>query len=261
MNFSILKPLLTVLVLPPAGPLLLAFIGVLLLYRQRKTAGRICVALGLIAAWTLSCNLAASFLNQQLLKQYAFIQPSDLTAQPPAQAIVVLGGGIQTYAPEYQDVPQPSRIAATRLRYGAWLALQTDIPLAFSGGKGWASHSSQTTTETDAAEFYLQAFSLPHLTWRDDQSADTAQNARQMARILIPQKIKRIALVTHAWHMERATYLFTAQGFDVIPAPLQTITPESYDLLNLIPSAEGTQNTAHVLKEFMGLLAIKLGLG
>jgi uncharacterized SAM-binding protein YcdF (DUF218 family) len=257
-SFSILKPLLTALVLPPAGPLLLALLGVFLLYRQRKTSGRICLVIGLLSAWTLSCEVTGSWLNRHLLKQYAFISPSDLTSKKPAQAIVVLGSGIQTYAPEYQNVSQPSRLSAIRLRYGAWLALQTHIPLAFSGGKGWASHSAQSTTEAEAADFYLKAFNLPSLKWRDDQSADTAQNASEMARILLPQKVTRIALVTHAWHMERAVQLFTAQGFEVIPAPVHTITPESYDLLAHIPSADGLQDSRHVLREALGLLVLRL---
>lgn len=257
MSLEILKPLLAALVLPPAGPLLLAFIGSILLSRKRKIIGSICLSLGLISSWVLSTELAASWLNKHLLKQYPFISPNDLTLKP-VQGIVVLGSGIQTYAPEYQNAPQPSRGAAVRLRYGAWLAMQTNIPLGFSGGRGWASHSAQIATEAQAADFYLQSFNLPKLRWRDDQSSDTAQNASEMARILLPQKITRVAIVTHAWHMERAVQLFEAQGFEVIAAPMQTIVPESYGLLSFIPSADGLQDSRNVLRESLALLVLRL---
>ena len=48
-----LKTLLRSLLLPPTGPLLVAFIGLLLL-RRRPVAARICLVAGLGSLWLLS---------------------------------------------------------------------------------------------------------------------------------------------------------------------------------------------------------------
>jgi hypothetical protein len=53
----------------------------------------------------------------------------------PRTAIVVLGGGRRLLAPEYGVATLTPR-SIERLRYGVWLARETGLPLAFSGGVG-----------------------------------------------------------------------------------------------------------------------------
>jgi uncharacterized SAM-binding protein YcdF (DUF218 family) len=131
--------------------------------------------------------------------------------------------------------------------------------LAYSGGRGWSVDAKNTHTEAQAASNYLKAFNLPAAQWLDDQSADTAQNALQMAKRLQPEGVNRIVLVTHAWHMERSVKLFEAQGFAVLPAPVNAIAiaTESYALLNWLPSADGLQDSRNVLREWLALSVLK----
>lgn len=257
MNPEQLKPILAAVALPPAGPLLIALVGVLLCYltRQHKK-GVLLLITGLALSWTLSCHVSAQLLYRWLLKDYPTITATQMI-QFNGQAIVVLGSGMQAFAPEYDGMAQLSRWSVVRLRYGAWLSSQTGIPLAFSGGQGWSTNHSIVSTEADAARYYLDSMDQPAAKWLDNASADTEQNATEIAKLLKPEAIKRIVLVTHAWHMERAVKLFTAQGFDVLAAPVQPIGPEYYDLLNLLPSAEGLEDTRHVLRESLALLVLK----
>jgi uncharacterized SAM-binding protein YcdF (DUF218 family) len=253
-----LKPILAALALPPAGPLLIAFLGfALYVFSLQRKKGLLLLLTGLLLAWVLSCHSAAQLLSRWLLKDYPSVSAQAIV-ENNRQAIVVLGSGMQSLAPEYGDVAQLSRWSAVRLRYAAWLSKQTKLPLAFSGGKGWSAHASVTSTEAQAAQFYLNSLNLPLAQWLDSASADTQQNAAEMAKILKPAGIERIVLVTHAWHMERAVKLFTAKGFDVLAAPVQPIGPEFYDILNLIPSAEGLEDTRHVLREALALVVLKL---
>ncbi len=91
-----LKTPLRVLLLPPAGPLLLAFIGLLMLAR-RPRLGRALIAIGLIGLWLLSTPWVADRLTQ-MTERYPAL---DWTRPTGAQAIVILGGGGQrAYAPE-----------------------------------------------------------------------------------------------------------------------------------------------------------------
>ena len=69
-------------------------------------------------------------------------------------------------------------------------------------------------------------FAVP-VTWVEDRSTDTAQNARFSAVILKDAGITSIILVTHATDMPRALALFTATGLTVTPAP--TCFPDTSD--------------------------------
>ena len=124
-----LKPVLAALVLPPAGPLLLALVGIALATR-RRTAGLVLATLGIASAWLLATNGFGLVLAQHLLPPIPAVQPRQLQQ---VQAIVVLGGGVLPDAPEY-GAPQLVPHIMERLRYGAWLARRTGKPLAFAGG-------------------------------------------------------------------------------------------------------------------------------
>jgi uncharacterized SAM-binding protein YcdF (DUF218 family) len=263
-NLEILKPLLATLILPPAGPIFLAILGFGLVLFSRKASarkantGKAFIGIGLLLLWLLSCQAFAIKLDAWLLKSYPALTQESLV-KSKAQAIVVLGSGMQSQAVEYQNSAQISSTAAARLRYGAWLSKQTNLPLAFSGGRGWAAgQQGSEQTEALGAANYLKSLDLPPAKWLDDQSSDTAENAREMARVLPVKNIQRIVLVTHAWHMERSVTLFEAQGFTVLPAPVYAIANESYSLLNWLPSAEGLRDSRAVLREALALLVMRV---
>ena len=109
-----LKPILAALVLPPAGPLLLALAG-LVLARRRRTAGLAVAAFALVALWFLSAHALGVLLARTLLPQPVAVDPGQLQT---VQAVVVLGGGVQPHAPEY-GAPQPSGTTLARHNLGA----------------------------------------------------------------------------------------------------------------------------------------------
>jgi uncharacterized SAM-binding protein YcdF (DUF218 family) len=261
-NLAILKPLLSALVLPPAGPILLTILGFALIFFSRKAStrkantGKAFISIGLVFLWILSCQAFAVKLDAWLLKPYAALTEASLN-RSNAQAVVVLGSGMQSKTSEYQNSAQLSATAAVRLRYGAWLSKQTKLPLAFSGGRGWATGQGMGQTEAQGAANYLKSLDLPPARWLDDQSSDTAENAIQMAK-LMPQDKRNILLVTHAWHMERSVKLFEAQGFTVLPAPAYAIASDSYALLNWLPSGQGLQDSRNVLREVLALLVMRI---
>ena len=249
MAWGELKPLLTALVLPPAGPLVLAACGVWVL-KQRPRLGKAVVATGLLALWLLSCNAVAVVLAQSLLQPPAPLALSTLTARR-IQAIVVLGGGVLPVAPEYGQA-QPSAPTLARLRYGLWLSKRSGLPVGFAGGVGWAATGAATTTEAATAALVAQDEFGIALRWTDDQSRDTAENARQTATLLQAEGIQHIALVTDAAHMPRATQAFTAVGFEVTAAPTRFVVPRQRTLLEWLPSPHGLQASREVLHEWLG---------
>jgi uncharacterized SAM-binding protein YcdF (DUF218 family) len=91
----------------------------------------------------------------------------------------------------------------------------------------------------------------------ESESRNTAENAILTARILIDKlKIKRIVLITSAFHMPRSVLCFRKAGFDVIPYPvdyrtmMETPVPEGF-----VPSTEALFRSTIAVKEYMGLVA------
>lgn len=241
------KPILSALVLPPAGPLLLAFLGVLVATRRRGL-GLSLAALGIALAFALGTNAVALQLARHLMPGVAAVQAKDLAN---VQALVVLGGGVLPEAPEY-GAAQPSAPSLQRIRYAAWLARQTGKPLAFSGGLGWAAADRQGETESAVARRVLQQEYGLALRWAEERSRDTAENAARMAEVLRPERIVRIALVTDATHMPRAAAAFRAAGFEVVAAPTDFPVVHGRPVLEWLPSTHGTATNRSLLREWLG---------
>jgi uncharacterized SAM-binding protein YcdF (DUF218 family) len=248
MELGALKPLLTILVLPPLGPLLLAALGGLLAIR-RKRGGLALAGLALALLWLLSCHGTAVWLSRTALPQFAPLSVAELKTSK-VQAIVVLGGGVLPEAPEYGE-SQLNAPSAARLRYGLWLARQSGLPIAFSGGLGWAASAVQQESEADVAGRVARQDHGVTLRWLESQSRDTTGNARLLAPLLQRDGVQRIALVTHAWHMPRSVAAFEKAGLSVTPAPMGFVLPLERDLLEWLPSAQGLQASQQVLREWL----------
>jgi len=256
MELGALKPVLAALVLPPVSLLLLALLGLVLAWRNKKKSGLTLATVSVLLLALLSCHGSAVWLARTLLPQFAPLNLASLKAQN-VQAIVILGGDVLPVAPEYGR-SQPSAATAARLRYGAWLARQSGLPLAFTGGLGWAAHSTQTEPEAEVAARALQQDYGLALRWSESQSRDTAGNARLMAPLLRQAGVQRIALVTHAWHMPRAVLAFEQAGLTVTPAPMGYVLPAQGEVLEWLPSAPGLQASRQLLREWLALAVGRL---
>ncbi len=249
------RPILAALALPPAAPLLLAGLGFLLGLRRRVLGGAL-VAAGVAALWLLSCNAVAIQLSHRLLRQVAPLPAATVADHlkfQQVQAIVVLGGGVQARVPEL-DGPQPSTHTTARVLYGAWLARQSALPLAFAGGLGWANAGDAAhPSEAEAVAQMLRRLGAPAPRWLDDTSRDTAENARNIVPMLQRAGVRRVALVTSAAHMPRAVLAFENAGMPALPAPTDFLVPSQRPLLEWLPSAHGLQASQTVLREWLAL--------
>lgn len=131
-----------------------------------------------------------------------------------ADVIVVLGGGRRRGAPEYGG-DTLSANSLERIRYAALLHKRTGLPLLVSGGTGRDEGLTEAELMADAL---AHEFGVP-VRWREARSRDTFENARYCALLLEPLALRKIALVSHTWHMPRAAAAFRRSGFEVVPAP------------------------------------------
>jgi uncharacterized SAM-binding protein YcdF (DUF218 family) len=254
------KPVLSALLLPAVPLLVLVLIGARLLL-PRRGLGWLFVIAGVVLLWLSTCVGAASLVTRGLLHPPAALSSSrvaelrqEVRAGQPI-AIVILGGGMEPYAPEY-GVSSLRDASLERLRYGIWLSRATGAPMAFSGGVGWSQPDAQPEAQV-AARIAREEFGRP-LKWQEDQSRDTRENAARTVAMLRASGITHILLVTHGWHMPRALRDFReAAGSDmrIEPAPMGLAERTERPLLAWLPSVRGYTDMHNALHEWLGRLA------
>lgn len=252
------KPLVTALLLPPVPWLVLTLLGARLI-APRRGFGWFVVLTSVALIWLSGCTGIAQLLNRYVLKPPPALTAdsiAELRALPKATtAIVVLGGGLEPYAPEY-GVSNLATASLERLRYGIWLGRETGLPVAFSGGVGWAQPDSLPEARI-AERIAAVEFGRP-LRWVEANSRDTRENAARTLALLRPAGIRRIQLVTSAEHMPRALRDFRAAAGDAIrvePAPMGLARGTETAALRWMPTSKGLRDVREILRELLGHLA------
>ncbi len=239
----LLKKILTAMVLPPTSTMFVIFLGLLLL-RKQKRLGVALIFLATLITTVLSMTGVAGYLLSTL--QYG--PPLSLTPRPKADAIVVLAGGIREQALEYGS-DQLNFYTLERLRYGAWLAKRTGLPILVTGGTKFDGPTeAQVMAQALRDEYGLTA------RWVESNSRDTADNATMSASMLREAGISRVLLVTHAWHMRRALAEFRAARLHPIPAPTIFVRENArLELKYFIPNARSLFDSSIALHEWLGI--------
>lgn len=249
-----LKPILTTLILPATSGLLALLALCIWMWRRSARAARLPVAMAgvvTLGMWLLSSPAVAFWLSLHLLPQVSPITLDDLKRHK-VQAIVVLGGGIENDVPEYNG-PTLSPDAMSRLLYGVHLSRTSHLPMAYTGGIGWAGLPGQAS-EAEVAALALNRMGAPALRWQETQSRDTRENALLTAALLKNDGVSHIALVTHAWHMPRSVQQFENAGLLVTPAPMGYIRNDMPLSLQWLPSGQGLRHSGWLIREWLGLL-------
>lgn len=242
--------ILKAFVLPPGANLFLIALSLGVPRRRRRLRGGL-FALGFGTLWLCCTPWFAGLLAAGLETAPAL----DRNAAQGAGAIVVLGGGRDTHAREYNGNDTLRDDTLVRVRYGAVLARELGLPVAVAGGS--ALDPNARAVGLIMAEVLEQEFHIP-VEWVEASSRNTAENAARLAEILTTQ---RIILVTHAVHMRRAVAVFERAGFGVIPAPTAFIHGTgsgSMDFFSWLPSASAFGASRAVLHEWLGLFYYSL---
>lgn len=236
--------LISAFLLPPLNLLLVAALGLWLWHKRPRIARAL-----VFTAFALLWLLATPFVGDALLHQLEG-DPVALDPQArPADAIVVLGGGTYFLAPEHGG-DTVNEHTLVRLRYAAKLQRDTGKPILVTGGKPLGNAVSEGAQMKAVLE---DEFNVPVL-WVEGDSDNTFENARLSYSLLAAAGVRRIHLVTHAWHLPRAALAFRAAGFDVVPAPTAFTTRYRTDLLTLVPSAPALRNSYWFMHEMIGIV-------
>ncbi|MFQ5581649.1 MAG: YdcF family protein [Mariprofundaceae bacterium] len=239
---------LSQLLLPPGGLILLAVAGLIF---WRKWWGRGLVGLSLALFYLLSTEPVRDVLLNPLETAHPPLQANALPAGK--LAIVLLGGGIYEKAPEYGGRDSLGQYALMRTVYAAELAKQTALPVHATGG---APLTEDAEPEGRIMRRWLLKLGVPaNLAHAEVVANNTWENAGYIKALLDKQGIRRIILVTSAWHMPRAVWCFRVHGLDVIAAPCAYLVErESYDLRSFLPRWNVLDDSGHALHEYLGVL-------
>ena len=248
----IVSTLIHVVLLPPVCLLLGVLVG-LSIIRRKPRAGRALTGVSLALLLVLFTNAGASLLVAPLERM---APPLNLARIDGAGAIVVLAAGRVENAPEYGGRDIPDLIALARLRYGAHLQHQTGLPLLVTGGNGTKDGRHEPKARS-MARALREDFRTP-VTWVEDASATTFENAQFSARILKAAKVQRVLLVTDALHMARAERVFALSGLQVIPAPTMFYGAGPLSPMDFVPSASAVQKSYYASYELAGLAWYRL---
>lgn len=239
--------LLELLIAPPGCCIWLILAGLVLL-RRRPRWGYGLAGTGVALLFLASLPICASAL-MSMLEPYPALPAAELDA-PRAQAIVVLGAGRRHGAEEYGGGDTLNALALERLRYGAWLAKRSGLPLLVSGG---LAKNGQPAEAELMKRVLAQEFSLAPR-WVEPDSRTTYENAEFSAKMLKADGITRVYVVTHAWHEPRALWSFHHFQLEAIPAPtvFAGLGHGPRELHDFLPSARALEKTAFAFHEMVG---------
>ena len=240
MDAFLLKKTLTALILPPNGSFLLTAVGSAML-GWRPRLGRWFSWTGFLTLLAASLPVVATALVRSL-DDGALLDVDRLSG---TEAIVILGGGVRRDAVEY-DGDTVGRLTLERVRYGAWVARKTKLPVLVSGGATFDGSS-----EADLMKRCLEDEFGVAVRWAEPQSRNTHENAVLSAAILARAGIRRIILVAHSFDMRRAKAEFSDAGIQVIPAATGIPSTEPSHWIDWVPTVSALQLSYWAIYELL----------
>lgn len=239
MEFYTVKALSALL--KPPGSFAVLMLLTALTARRRPRLAR---GLGFGGA-ALILALSAGRVSDALLASLSRYPPVDGLQLRDVQAIVILGGGVQRDLADYGG-GTVTPLALERLRYGARLARESDLPVlvtdgALNGRRPGAQYMAEALLDWGV-----------HAHWIEPRALTTYDNARYAWDMLAPEGIDRVALVSHGWHLPRAVAIFERVGFQVVPAPTLVVRNRQAEPLDWLPDVFAFERSMVALYEYLG---------
>ena len=202
-----LNKIIWAMVNPLAIGMLLVLAGIVFAcWRRRRTSIALLVA-AVAWLWYWSMPLVSDALGASLEAEF---EPKPIAELPKADAIVLLGGGMNAASNVY---PYPNLCAAAdRVWHAARLYKAGKAPLIVPSGTG-----------SDLCEVpFLEDLGVRSRDIRAEAgSRNTEENAKFVADLLKDRPRPKVLLVTSAWHMRRALLMYRryAPNLEIVPAP------------------------------------------
>jgi uncharacterized SAM-binding protein YcdF (DUF218 family) len=175
---------------------------------------RLLVAL-LVIVYAASTPAGAALLSFGLTHG---LQPLNVRDASGVDAVVVLGGGVETVSAANVVLGQLTTGTALRVLEGARLYKAAGTPLVIvSGGIANPKYELRPESALMAAAL-AEAGVSPDRVLQDREAKTTHDHPRTVRPLLGAHQVRRFVLVTSPTHMRRALAVFRKAGFDPIPS-------------------------------------------
>lgn len=245
-----LKKIFAAFVLPP-GLLVVALGGLsFYLWRRERKAAVACLVLAAFA-WIFTTHVFADFALGGLESRYP--RP----ARPEGDAIVLLCAGSRDWPEVFSAAENLYPHTLERAAAAALLHRKTRLPIIVSGGSPFTANP-----EAEAVARWLEEAGVPSKSILAESAArDTIESAANVKKLCDEKGYKKILLLTFAYHMPRAVFLFEKAGFaELVPFPVarRAMPGARRDLTDYLPGSSLEARAA--LNERLGLLVYRLSL-
>lgn len=204
-----------------------------------KRLGTFLVVVSLTFFWILSCGIVTRFIGVPL--EGDEVPLLDTLELGGWDAVVLLGGGMGAH----EECGRAEMFSAADRVWEAarqWKAHQNgDLKLTLSGG-GVERSTVPLLKDLGVDEKALVFF-------------PEARNTEEEAQMIAASGIRRVRLVTSAWHMPRARMLFERAGIDVLPVPtdyeMHYCAELPLQIKDFFPSADALWRNSVAVKEWV----------
>lgn len=251
MDYLSLSKILPLLIYPFALALWSMCLALLFLWRRRPRAAGACI---LAAILVMAVGGNPSFSHGLYARHEQAYLPRPLSEYPSADAIVVLGGGVNPPLPPRRHADLGSE--GDRIWMGARLYQAGKAPLILLSG-GNVFHQPGVESEAFYAAEILKQWGIPgSALLLEGRSRNTYENAVYSKEILDELGLRKVILVTSAMHMRRALAVFKSRGIESVPAPtdFQMVALSEPGPLRWIPTLGAMAALTTVIKENLGIL-------
>jgi len=241
------------LLLPP-GIFLLFLLLAWWLRRSRPRMARALFMIGFLGMLSMSLPIVVQWSARGIESIPPLPQDQWATLAQRADAIVVLGSGRERKDPTWgSDIP--TGVALERMRFAARLSKASGLPILTTGGLHYGEPPSEAAIMADSLR---DDFGV-NVRWQEGESRTTWENANMTAAILLPQGIKRVVVVTQAWHMPRSVWSFEKAGFSVVPAPVGFLSVDNARPFGgWMPESKAVWQSGQLLNEAAGSMGYRL---
>lgn len=241
--------------LMPPGVLFLLLLAAWWLRKSWPRTARLCFVAGLGGLWLMSLPVVVQHVATVIETEPPLAMEEWANLASRADAIVVLGSGRERGDPAWGGQDQPTGVALERMRYAAQLSKASGLPLLTTGGLHYGSPPSEARLMADSLQ---RDFGVP-VRWLEEASRTTWENAELSAAILLPEGVKRVVVVTQAWHMQRSVWSFRRAGFEVVAAPVGFMSIDhGRPFGGWIPDTKAIWQSGQLFNEAAGQLGYRL---
>ncbi len=249
----ILKKGISAFLLPPGIEILGLFAAALWLAVQKRRLAAALFAIMAAFLWLTSIAPVTDRLTATL--------ESGLSIPTPLRGdvIILLGGGSFEGARDLSGSGSPSDESLARIVTAVRAQRILHVPVIVSGGRVFANR----TPEAHLMKRFLCDLGVPpEKVIVEERSRDTNENAIYSAQICARHGFRKALLVTSAYHMRRALFVFARQHLKVVPLPVNLVPRQSrkYIWIDYLPSFAEQYRCCIAFHEYLGLLYYRLAL-